>query len=439
MSALKSAVIYMVANVASAAVPLLLLPLLTRVLTPGDYGQVIAFSLLVTLCQCVTGLNVHAALGVIWFRQPRETLPDYTGAALTIALVSTLIVALLVFLVFSAWPDLMAGITPHWAALAAATAGANVILQSRLVLWQSQGKAMQSASLQFLTSVTNVALSLLAVLGLGWGGDGRNFGFASATVIMATVAILAFLKAGEIRWAPTRAKFRHLIGFGLPLVFHTFAGVLLSTADRWTISIKLDSASLGIYGAGAQLGMTMAILGDAFVKAFSPWLYAKLSEETPDSRHCAVGAIYAAMPMFFVMALGLWAALAIGSTLLLGPQYRLAADYLPWFMLGGAFNGVYLCTSVLFFHNAKTRLLATVSFLSGLGAAALTWLLISTFGVTGAATAYACGQGVLALATTVVAMQTFNLPWFQPRRALMTWFNEVEFLRRLLPATGGKS
>lgn len=422
----------MVANVASAAVPLLLLPLLTRVLTPADYGQVIAFTLMVTLCQCATGLNVHAALGVIWFRQPRETIPSYTGAALLIAFASTAVVALVAIGVISLWPVVMAGITPAWAALAAVTAGANVVLQSRLVLWQSQGKAMHSASLQFLTSIINVALSLLAVLALGWGGDGRNFGFAGATLVMAVIAVLAFLRAGEIRWAPSRAQFGRLVGFGLPLVFHTFAGVLLTNADRWAISIKLDAAALGIYGAGAQLGMTMAILGDAFVKAFSPWLYGKLSEDTEEARFCAVGAIYVAMPVFFMLAFSLWVALAIASTLLLGPQYRLAIGYLPWFMLGGAFNGVYLCTAVLYFHNGKTARLATISFLSGLVGAGVTWSLISVLGMAGAAVAYACGQGLLALATTVVAMQTFDLPWHKPRRALTIWFNNVGILRRLV-------
>lgn len=425
----------MVANVASAAVPLLLLPLLTRVLTPEDYGQVVVFALLVTLFQCATGANVHAALGVIWFRRPHDAVPSYVGAALSVALASTILAAALGFLVFSLLPDLLAGITPLWAVCAAVTAGANIVLQSRLVLWQSQGRVMQSALVQFLTSLVNVGLSLLAVLALGWGGQGRNFGVAAAAVLMAGLAVSLFLHSREARWAPDRAQFSYLLGFGLPLVFHSFAGVLLTTADRWAISIQLDAAALGVYGAGAQLGMTMAILGDAFVKAYSPWIYRKLSDGTTETRYSVIGAIYAAMPLFFVMAFCLWCVLAIASQLLLGSQYQLAASYLPWFMLGGAFNGVYLCTAVLYFHHGRTSRLAMISFLSGLVGAGATWFFVALGGVGGAAMAYAFSQALLALATTVVASRTFDLPWFEPRRALNVWAEDLPFPVRRKPIT----
>lgn len=421
MSALKSGLIYVIANVASASVPLLLLPLLTRVITPVEYGQVIAFSLLVTLCQCAAGLNMHAALGVIWFRRTPEEVAAYAGSALVVAFASTLLIAALAAGTFLVLPGLVAGIDPTWAAIAAVTAGANIVLQSRLVLWQSQGRAMSSAALQFSNSVLNVAMSLVAVLVLHWGGVGRNSGIAGATILMAALSLFLFLSARELRWAPRREHFTHLLAFGMPLVFHSFAGVLLTTADRWIISIKLDAAALGVYGASAQLGMTMAILGDSFVKAYSPWMYAKLSDPRPEAKLGAVGAIYAAIPIFFILAACLGGVLTIASGLLLGPQYRLAADYLPWFMLGGAFNGVYLCTAVLYFHYGRTARLAMISFLSGLGGAGITWILISTFGIAGAAMAYACSQALLALATTFVAMKIFDLPWWEPLRALSVW------------------
>ena len=65
MNFLHSGAIYAAANIASAGVPFLLLPLLTRVLGPVEYGHVVSFTLLVTLCLTVAGLNAHAALGVV--------------------------------------------------------------------------------------------------------------------------------------------------------------------------------------------------------------------------------------------------------------------------------------------------------------------------------------------------------------------------------------
>ena len=323
------------------------------------------------------------------------------------------------------FPGLGSGISPAWGAAAALTAGSSVILQCRLVLWQSQHRPVSNAVVQFSASVLNVVLSLIAVVLLGWGGDGRNAGISVAAGLMACLSIGLFIKSGEVRWAPDREQLKTLVAFGLPLVLHTLAGVLLSTADRWTVSVTLGSHALGVYGAGAQLGMVMAVLADAFVKAYGPWLYSKLASSRDEDKLCAVGAIYAAMPTFTCVAALVGTMLHWASGALLGPQYRAAADVLPWFMLGGAFSGVYLCTSVLFFFSGRTGLLASATLSSAVCGALCTWFLVSTLGVTGAAIGYALTQGLLALFTSTLAVKTFDLPWREPGKALSVWGHDA--------------
>lgn len=422
MRFLRSGAIYAIANIASAAVPFLLLPLLTRLLSPAEYGKVVAFGMLVTLCQAMAGLNAHAALGVVWFQRPRHELPAYAATALMVALTSTVIVAGLGAALLALMPQLASGLTPAWCATAAIAAGANVMLQCRLVLLQNQSRALASAVLQFTASTLNVALSLFAVLALGWGGDGRNAGIAAASAVMAVVAVALFLRGAELQWAPTRAQFAQLARFGLPLIVHTLAAVMLATADRWSISIQLDASALGIYGAAAQLGMVMSVLADAFVKAYSPWLYEKLGADRPEDFRVAVGAIYAAMPTFLLSSVLVGLPLLAASTWLLGAKYQAAASVLPWFVLGGAFSGMYMCTSVLFFFKARTALLATVTLSSALLGSSATWLLVGLFGVHGAGMGFALTQAMLALITTTVAMRTFDLPWQRPTAALRAWW-----------------
>ncbi|MDM4767515.1 oligosaccharide flippase family protein [Pelomonas sp. SE-A7] len=425
MKFLRAGIVYAAANVASAAVPFLLLPLLTRVLTPEQYGQVVGFSMLTTLCMTLSGLNAHAALGVLWFKKPREEMPAYTGTAVALAVLSTGLVALLAAAVLAAWPQLAAGISPTWGALAALTAGAGVLLQCRLVLWQSQHRPLANAVVQVGASTLNVLLSLLAVLALGMGSEGRNGGIALAACLMGLLAVGLLRRDGDLRWAPRGIQFRELFAFGLPLILHSLAGVLLSTADRWTVSAHLGAHALGIYGAGAQLGMVMSILADAFVKAYGPWLYARLASRKEGDALGAVGAIYVAMPCFFILAAGVGLVLHWASMALLGARYQDAAAVLPWFMLGGAFSGVYLCTSVLFFYSARTGLLSLTTSSAALCGACCTWLLVHRFGIDGAAMGFALTQGLLALFTTTVAMRSFDLPWGNPGRALRSWHSQI--------------
>lgn len=418
MKFFRAGAIYAGANVASAAVPFLLLPLLTRVLAPAEYGHIVAFSLLVTFCTPFAGLSMHSAVGVAWFTIPRAEIPAYNGTALALAISTTLLVALLVALVVTTVPSLVADLPAPWAAAAALTAGANVILQCRLVLWQSQQRPFRNAILQVTASVLNVGLSLIAVLWLGWGAGGRNAGIALSAVAMASVSLMIFTLSRDAVWSIRADNLKHQIGYGLPLVPHVLAGVLLATIDRWMVSTQLGPKVLGIYGAGAQLGMVMTILADAFVKAYNPWLYAKLGSGNASDRLRVVGAIYVAAPAFLCLAIGVNLGLHWTSGLLLGARYAEAVRMLPWFVLGGAFSGVYFCTSSIYFFRGRTGLLASSTVSAAAIGSVVVWGLVSSLGMQGAAMGYAATQGILAVFATVIAIKSFDLPWFEVRRAV---------------------
>lgn len=139
------------------------------------------------------------------------------------------------------------------------------------------------------------------------------------------------------------------------------------------------------------------------------------------------------MPTFVCIAALVGAVLHWASGTLLGPQYRAAASVLPWFMLGGAFSGVYLCTSVLFFFSGRTGLLASTTLSSAVCGAVSTWFLVSSLGVDGAAIGYALTQGVLALSTSTVAFKSFDLPWREPCKALSAWGRDAFGVARRQP------
>jgi O-antigen/teichoic acid export membrane protein len=421
MHFLRASTIYALANVASAAVPFVLLPMLTRMLGPAEYGAVVAFSLWSTLALPLAGMSVHGAIGVTWFQRDRSQANEYAGSAIALTCLCTVAIAALAAPLVLAWPALGVGLTPPWAALSVVSAGATVLLQCRLVLWQSQQRPVSNACMQIGASVLNVGLSLVAVLLLGWGGDGRNAAIACSALIMAVLAIASMQRAGDARWAPRREHFSSLLAFGLPLVPHAIAGALLVTADRWLVANKLGVEALGIYGAAAQLGMVMSVLADAFVKAYNPWLYARLGSAEARDRDCVVGAIYAGVPAFGALALILAAVLLWASTTLLGPLYQSASSILGWFVLGGAFSGIYYSISALFFFYRRTGWLAMASVTAALLCMPLVWWLIGRHGVRGAAMGFACSQILLTAAAAAIAVRRFPLPWHRPAAAVSTW------------------
>ena len=58
-SLVKNTGIYIITSIINSAIPFLLLPILTRHMTPEDYGMVSMFLLLVSFATPFVGLNVN--------------------------------------------------------------------------------------------------------------------------------------------------------------------------------------------------------------------------------------------------------------------------------------------------------------------------------------------------------------------------------------------
>jgi O-antigen/teichoic acid export membrane protein len=211
------------------------------------------------------------------------------------------------------------------------------------------------------------------------------------------------------------------------LIPHAAAGVLLSSADRFIVSVAIGPAELGVYGASAQLGAVMALLADSFSKSFGPWLYERLNMKEPTDELRAIGAIYVSAPVLLLVAAALCGVLIPVGAVLLGPAYSGALLLLPWFVAGGAFMGMYLAVANLYFFNGRTGLLSTVTVPASLAGAAATVWLVRHFGIDGAAAGFALTQVLLACGAWLVAGFSFALPWRRPGAALAA-------LRRGVPA-----
>jgi O-antigen/teichoic acid export membrane protein len=154
-------------------------------------------------------------------------------------------------------------------------------------------------------------------------------------------------------------------------------------------------------------------------------MYEKLASTKVVDKHYAVGAIYAMAPTFFCGAALLWIVLHLASSILLGPRFQDAVPLLPWFMLGGAFTGVYVCASALYLFAGRTMLLSSVTLPSAVLGTIFTWMLVARYGVVGAAMGYSITQALLALFVGVVALRAFDLPWAEGRKAIAIWSHLV--------------
>ena len=288
----------------------------------------------------------------------------------------------------------------------------------RTTLWQSQQRALPSALFQVLTALLNMVFSLFAVLVMQMGADGRIMGALCAWVLAAGLAVWLLMTSGEARWSWSRADVLKLLRFGVPLIPHALAGAVLAGADRFAVSAKLGPDALGVYGAAAQIGMAMNVLGDALTRALSPWMYAQMSSGSRLGHLKVVGFTYLLIPLWLLIALALWLVFTVAGSAILDERYHAAIGLSIWFLLGGAMSAIYSNIAGLFFFTSRTEWLSLATVSTAVMAGVLAPIMVARFGLPGAAATYLCAQSALLVLSWTVSTKVQPMPWRQPALAL---------------------
>lgn len=402
-----NATIYTFANVANSAIPLLLLPLLTRVLTPHEYGLVAIFSTLVAALSGIVGLGTHGAVNVRYF-QTRDGHPRYVGTAL--AVLGTMTFAVLVVTLFVAqWLAGWTGLSSGWLLLAVAAAAAQAIVQIRLVMWQVRGEALRYGLFQVLQTALNLSLSVLLVMA-GFSWQGRSAGIAVALLLFAMIGLYSLRRSNLLEWCVDASYGRDVLHFGIPLLPHVVGSLCIVASDRLMVAQLMSVHDAGVYAAGMQVGLVVGMLADAVVKALGPWVYARLGGNDEATRRRIVRLTYAYFVGIAVTALAFSLA-APQLLLLVGESFRSSRAVVLYIALGGAFGGMYLMVVNYIFFAKRNELLSAASLCVGVLNLVASYWLIGRHGAVGAAQAYTVSQGLLFVIIWIIAARVHPMPW----------------------------
>lgn len=413
-SLLSSSVVYLLANLASAALPFALLPVLTRYLGPAEYGVVAMFQALIAGLGAMVGFGVVGAIARKYYDAQASTheLRDFIGVCIQITLVSGTI-ALVGVLVLQEQMQAWLGLDLRWTLLAVVVATSTVLVQVRLSQWQVKGEAVRYAVLQTAQSGMAVTLSLAAVVGWAMGADGRILAIVMATCLSAMVAMYLLQRDGLLRLKFWNAAYlKEALAFGLPLMPHTLGGFFLFSADRLVISARLGLADAGIYAVASQLISVMSMVFGAANNAYVPWLFSRLKNDVRAEKVQIVRYTYIG---FGLIILTVCCVFLFGSyvlALVVGEKYAGAGEVLGWLALSQGLVGMYLMVTNYIFFSKKTAYLSFSTLLSGLINLALLPYMVSTYGLKGAAGAACIANGLQFLVTWWLAARLHRMPWF---------------------------
>lgn len=410
--------VYGLGQVSGKAVNLLLVPVLTRVLVPQQYGVsdlVISYSASALL---VLVFGMDGALARFFYEQDgRASRVRMVSSSFLFRLVTGGAVALLL----AAFAEPLAARLLGGAVYAKyLRLGAAALPFTLFALFANDVLRVTFQPWKFIAlNVTQTllvgGLTLWFVLGkhLGVAGVlyGKLFGDAGAA------ALGLLLCRHNLKPAFDGAILRRMLAYGLPLVPVSIAYAVIGFVDREALQRTASLEAVGIYGVAMKFFAVITMGVSAFNLAFGPFAYAKANDPDAPKLYARVFALYVAIASFGALAVGLFAPALVD--LLATKDYAAAAGPALWLAFAAVAQGAYSVAALGLTLSLRTLPLGAIAGAAAVVAVVANQLLVPRFGAEGAAMATCTAHVSSTVMAYVVAQRVRPLPYRGARLAVL--------------------
>ncbi len=269
---IKNIFIYLTPSIISSVLPLLALPIITRFLTPLDFGvaalAISTTALIVSFLSC----GVDAAAQRYYFEYRNN--PDDLRA-----LISTTIFFLIFIFVLIVSPiywlsgfiakTVLGSEQYRFAIFVSYINGCcTVMVNFYLLLYRNMEKAKYFSAFTITHNSANTVLTLILVVWFGYGYMGIIYGSFLSSVLIFAVLFVMFYKA-----YPFHFKKHILIDnlkYGIPLIPNVFTSVVYQFFDKYMLSSMASLASVGVLSIAQNLSGKLFVFMTALQSTFDP-------------------------------------------------------------------------------------------------------------------------------------------------------------------------
>ena len=402
--------VYMVSSIINAAIPFLLLPVLTRFLSPNDYGITATFQSLTGLFSFIVGLNTQTAVIRRFYDDDKVNYSEYISNCLLILFLSTaLLLALL--LPFSDFISRITEFPKKWLWTIVIVSFFQYLFSIILGVWQVRAKVYYYALFQNSQTLVNIVLSLVFIIILGMNWKGRILGQAISIAVFGIISLLILNRLDLIKSTMNRKYLSDALKFGVPLIPYSFTGWILLSMDRILLNNMVGLNQTGLYSVAYQLSMIIALFQISFNTAWVPWLYAKIKLNSPSQNSSIVRLSYAFILANFLLSVLL---VLIGPPFFkffIGKNFYGATEFLWWLCLAQASNAIHIVAVTFVNYHNKNIYLTYSAVFTALVHIPVTYLLIKLNGTMGAAQSFFISSLLTSMLTFAIAAKFHRMPW----------------------------
>lgn len=407
----SESIVYGLSGMVTRFISVFLTPIYTAIFAPADYGVA---SLVITLSALLNILLILSLDNSMarWFYDSEDeqdrnaTLNTFLWSCLAVAALLALLV--IVFRVQIAEVILRQPEAAPLLALMGFNLPLGVFSVFTTNVLRMQRRAVYTAVFTLVTSLANIALSILLIVRLDFGLYGIFYAQIGASIISAVWSFAIYRQ----RISPTLfdlERWKRMFAFSMPLIPGTLAFWVLNLSGAYFIQLTGDASEVGLFQIGSNIASGMVLFTGAFQMAWGPFAYSIHKRPEAKQTYAQSLLIFVAVTASMSLCVMLFAPEIL--MVLTNPNYYDAA-----FVAGLlAFNHVIIGVSTIasigpgIAGNNKAYGAAMVA--SAIVLVALNFLLVPRYGKEGAATSMLISQSLIPIAVFLHGQKLYPIPY----------------------------
>ena len=273
-NALKDSLIYSFSSILSKGLTVFLLPIYTRILSPGEYG---AYDLLITvgiLANLVVSLEISQGLARYW--GDTENSEQKIKLASTTLWFSVLMYSLFLFISELFSPELTHYLFNETRFLPAMKLGLGIIALNGIYLlllnqfrWELRSREYATVSIIY----AGMTLGFVSLYCLGFQMKLEGILLAQLSATSLSLLLSGWWLRKSFNWEFENAALINMLHFSIPLVPAGMAVFISLYINRFALSHFTSIEEVGIFGIGSRIAGLSSLLVIGIQSALTPLIY----------------------------------------------------------------------------------------------------------------------------------------------------------------------
>lgn len=258
---------YLLADFFNKGIVFLTIPILTRLLTPDEYGLLAIVTSIINIFTILIGMNFHGAINRKYLEFD-DDFKKFLSSNLFFLFMTNMVLFSLGYIFREKLAGLLS-IDSLLVILALIISSFGFYIQIGLSYLQASQQSSKYAILSVTQTFITTILMFFWIYNLN---EARYLGKLYSQIITTTLfsffVLFRLLKLSEFSFQLKHIKYS--IYFGVPLIPHALSGFILAQFDRIIINQVSGSFETGLYSFAYNVGMIMMIAVGAIGKAQGP-------------------------------------------------------------------------------------------------------------------------------------------------------------------------